>query len=290
MMRTISADFAVNERELASNSVPMNRRDALAILNDRLPILEPGHVWLVGAGPGDPGMLTLDAVAGITQADVIIHDDLIDRRVLALAGPQAQLEYAGKRGGKPSTQQAAISRRLVELARAGRRVVRLKGGDPCVFGRGGEEAQALANAGIAYRIVPGLTAGLSGLAAASIPATMRGVNQAIIFAVGHAGTDDPLDWAALARTKQPIVIYMGMRNARTIADALMHGGASPDTPAAVIVAATTAQQRIVVSSLDRLADEVEAIGLGLPGLIVVGDIVAVREDLLQIAAEFESAR
>lgn len=290
MMRTISADFAVNERELASNSVPMNRRDALAILNDRLPILEPGHVWLVGAGPGDPGMLTLDAVAGITQADVIIHDDLIDRRVLALAGPQAQLEYAGKRGGKPSTQQAAISRRLVELARAGRRVVRLKGGDPCVFGRGGEEAQALANAGIAYRIVPGLTAGLSGLAAASIPATMRGVNQAIIFAVGHAGTDDPLDWAALARTKQPIVIYMGMRNARTIANALMHGGASPDTPAAVIVAATTAQQRIVVSSLDRLGDEVEAIGLGLPGLIVVGDIVAVREDLLNIAAEFEGAR
>jgi uroporphyrin-III C-methyltransferase len=268
----------------------MNRRDALAILNDRLPILEPGHVWLVGAGPGDPGMLTLDAVAGITQADVIIHDDLIDRRVLALAGPQAQLEYAGKRGGKPSTQQAAISRRLVELARAGRRIVRLKGGDPCVFGRGGEEAQALANAGIAYRIVPGLTAGLSGLAAASIPATMRGVNQAIIFAVGHAGTDDPLDWAALARTKQPIVIYMGMRNARTIADALMHGGASPDTPAAVIVAATTAQQRIVVSSLDRLGDEVEAIGLGLPGLIVVGDIVAVREDLLNIAAEFEGAR
>jgi uroporphyrin-III C-methyltransferase len=135
-----------------------------------------------------------------------------------------------------------------------------------------------------------LTAGLSGLAAASIPATMRGVNQAIIFAVGHAGTDDPLDWAALARTKQPIVIYMGMRNARTIANALMHGGASPDTPAAVIVAATTAQQRIVVSSLDRLGDEVEAIGLGLPGLIVVGDIVAVREDLLNIAAEFEGAR
>jgi uroporphyrin-III C-methyltransferase len=267
----------------------MNRRDALAALHDRLPILEAGHVWLVGAGPGDPGMLTLDALAGIMQADVIIHDDLIDRRVLALADPRAKFEYAGKRGGKPSTQQAAISERLVEAARAGRRVVRLKGGDPCVFGRGGEEALALARAGIAYRIVPGLTAGLSALAAASIPATMRGVNQAIILATGHAGPDDPLDWAALARTRQPIVIYMGMRNARNITDALLRGGAPPSTPAAVIVAAMTAQQHIVVSSLDRLADEIEAVGLSLPGLIVVGDIVTVREELLQLAAAFEGA-
>src|SRR3954464_3886130 len=147
----------------------MNRRDALAILHERLPILEPGQVWLVGAGPGDPGMLTLDALAGMTPADVIVHDDLIDPRVLALAGPQAKLEYAGKRGGKPSIRQAAISKRLVELARAGRRVVRLKGGDPCVFGRGGEEALALARAGISYRIVPGLTAGLSAQSAGPPP-------------------------------------------------------------------------------------------------------------------------
>jgi uroporphyrin-III C-methyltransferase len=268
----------------------MNRRDALAILNDRLPILEPGHVWLVGAGPGDPGMLTLDALAGITQADVIVHDALIEKRVLALAGPRTELEYAGKRGGEPSTQQAVISQRLVDLARAGQRVVRLKGGDPCVFGRGGEEALALARAGIAYRIVPGLTAGLSALSAASIPATMRGVNQAIIFAAGHAGTDDPLDWASLARTRQPIVIYMGMRNVRTIVAALIAGGAPPSTPAAVIVAATTAQQRIVISSLDRLVEDVGAVGLSLPGLIVIGDIVTVRADLLQIAAAFEGVR
>jgi uroporphyrin-III C-methyltransferase len=268
----------------------MNRRDALAILHDRLPVLEPGHVWLVGAGPGDPGMLTLDAVAGITQADVIIHDALIDRRVLALAGPQAKLEYAGKRGGKPSTQQNEISKRLIELARTGQRVVRLKGGDPCVFGRGGEEAIALGRAGISCRIVPGLTAGLSALSAASIPATMRGVNQAVIFATGHARPDDPLDWAALARTRQPIVIYMGMHNIQNIVEALMRGGASPSTPAAVIVAATTAQQRIIISSLDRLVDDVMAVGLSLPGLIVVGDIVSVREDLLQIAAEFEGVR
>lgn len=303
-MRAISADFAVEERESTSNPTPrtsevfflrpetqiMNRREALAVLNDRLPILEPGHVWLVGAGPGDPGMLTLDALAGITQADVIVHDALIDRRVLALAGPQAKLEYAGKRGGMPSTRQAAISKRLVELARAGQRVVRLKGGDPCVFGRGGEEALVLASAGVFYRIIPGLTAGLSALATASIPATMRGMNQAIILAAGHAEADDPLDWAALARTGQPIVIYMGMRNVQNIVEALIHGGVSPSTPAAVIVAATTPQQRIVISSLDRLVDDVVAVGLSLPGLIVVGDIVSMRDDLLRIAAECELAR
>ncbi len=167
----------------------MNKLDALAALRGRFPILEPGHVWLAGAGPGDPGLLTLDALAGLAQADVIVHDALVDERVLALAGPQAELEYAGKRGGRPSTQQADISSRLIELARASKRVLRLKGGDPCMFGRGGEEAIALAEAGIPYRIIPGVTAGLAALAAASIPATMRGVNHAIIFATGHADAE-----------------------------------------------------------------------------------------------------
>jgi uroporphyrin-III C-methyltransferase len=226
----------------------------------------------------------------LAQADVVVHDALIDERVLALAGPQAQLEYAGKRGGKPSTQQAEICRRLIALARAGRRVVRLKGGDPCVFGRGGEEAIALAEAGIAYRIVPGVTAALAGLAAASIPASIRGVNQAIIFAAGHNGAEDHFDWAALARTGQPIVIYMAMRNVRHIVEALARGGLPPDTPAALIVAATMPEQRIVVSKLGRLVDDVHAIGLGLPGLIVVGDIVLVRDRLLALVAEVEVAR
>ena len=148
--------------------------------------LEPGHVWLAGAGPGDPGLLTLDALAGLAQADVIVHDALVDERVLALAGPQAMLEFAGKRGGKPSATQADISRRLVELAQSRPRVLRLKGGDPFVFGRGGEEAMALAAAGIPFRVIPGVTAGLAALAAASIPATLRGVNRAVIFAAGHA--------------------------------------------------------------------------------------------------------
>src|SRR5215813_5186742 len=146
--------------------MPVSKQDALAALRGNYPILEPGHVWLAGAGPGDPGLLTLDAVAGLLQADVVLHDALIDPRVLALAGPHAALEYVGKRGGQPSMRQADISNRIVELAHARKRVVRLKGGDPLVFGRGGDEAMALAAAGIPYRIVSGVTAGLAALATA----------------------------------------------------------------------------------------------------------------------------
>src|SRR5499426_4405969 len=151
----------------------MSEKRAVATMRADAPVLAPGHVWLAGAGPGDPGLLTLDALAGLSQADVVVHDALVDKRVLALAGAQARLEFAGKRGGKPSAQQADISQRLVALARAGERVLRLKGGDPCVFGRGAEEAMALATAGVPFRIIPGVTAGLGALASASIPATLR---------------------------------------------------------------------------------------------------------------------
>jgi uroporphyrin-III C-methyltransferase len=266
----------------------MNSLEALAALHDKFPILEPGHVWLAGAGPGDPGLLTLDALAGLAQADVIVHDALVDARVLALAHPKAQLEFAGKRGGRPSVQQADITARLIELARERKRVLRLKGGDPCMFGRGGEEAIALAEAGIPYRLIPGITAGLAGLASASIPATIRGVNQAITFVTGHADPD--FDWGALARTGQPIVIYMAMRNAESIASALMAGGLAPATPAAVIVAATLPEQRVVITRLDQLADEVRKIGFNMPGLIVIGEIVTVRDRLLRLVAQAGAVR
>ena len=153
----------------------------------------------------------------------------------------------------PPAHQDDISNRLVELARAGHRVLRLKGGDPCVFGRGGEEALALAAAGIPYRVIPGVTAGLAGLTAAGIPATFRGINRAIILAAGYGADDDGVDWAALARTGQPIVLYMAMRNLATIADELMRGGLPPGTAAAIVVAATTADERVVVSTLARVA-------------------------------------
>jgi siroheme synthase len=164
----------------------------------------------------------------------------------------ARLEFAGKRGGKPSADQADISQRLVALARGGQRVLRLKGGDPFVFGRGGEEAMVLAAAGVPFRVIPGVTAGLAALAAAAIPATLRGVNRAVIFAAGH-GADEDFDWAPLARTGQPIVLYMVMHNLERIAAALMAAGLAAQTPAAVIASATTPQQRVLVSTLAELS-------------------------------------
>jgi uroporphyrin-III C-methyltransferase len=266
----------------------MNSWNALAALRGGIPVLEPGHVWLAGAGPGDPGLLTLDALAGLSQADVIVHDALVDKRVLALARAQARLEFAGKRGGKPSATQADISKRLVELARAGQRVLRLKGGDPFVFGRGGEEALTLAAAGVPFRVIPGVTAGLAALAAASIPATLRGINRAVIFAAGHAADDD-FDWAPLARAGAPIVLYMVMHNLERIADAMMRGGLAPATPAAVIAAATTPDERILISTLARLAADAREQALQPPAIVVVGDIVAVRDRLLGTAAATEKA-
>jgi uroporphyrin-III C-methyltransferase len=259
----------------------MNNRRAAAFMRADAPVLAPGHVWLAGAGPGDPGLLTLDALAGLAQADVVVHDALVDRRVLALARPPARLECAGKRGGRPSAEQRDISTRLIELARAGHRVLRLKGGDPCVFGRGGEEALALRAAGVPFRIIPGVTAGLAGLTAAAIPATFRGLNRALILAAGYGADDDGLDWTALARTGQAIVLYMAMRNLAAIADQLMRGGLPPDTPAAVIVSATTADERVVVSTLERVADDAQDHQLGTPAIIVIGEIVRLRERLME---------
>ena len=253
---------------------------ALRTLMGRVPVLAPGHVWLAGAGPGDPAHLTLHAVAGLLQADAIVYDALVDRRVLAIAPAGAERVFAGKRGGKPSVEQADIAETLIALARAGRRVLRLKGGDPCLFGRGGEEMLSLAEVRIPFRVVPGLTSGLAAMALASIPATMRGVNQAIVFVTGHCGdAGEEIDWAALARLKQPIVLYMAMRTLGGIARALMDGGLDPATPAAAIASAATPDERIAVSTLARIAAAVTQAGLAPPVIAVIGGIVAVRERL-----------
>ena len=256
----------------------MTAWDALAARRTGIPIFPPGHVWLAGAGPGDPGLLTLDAFAGLTQADVVVHDALVDQRVLALAGPQARLEFAGKRGGKPSPLQADISERLIALARARQRVLRLKGGDPFVFGRGGEEAMTLARAGIPVRIIPGVTAGLAALAAAGIPATLRGINRAVIFAAGH-GAEEDFDWAPLARTGQPIVLYMVMHNLERIVAAMLEAGLATGTPAAVIISASTPKQRVLVSTLENLAGDARAQKLEPPAIVVIGEIVKLRDEL-----------
>jgi uroporphyrin-III C-methyltransferase len=267
----------------------MNR--AFDALLEIMPKLPAGHVWLAGAGPGDPGLLTLHALSALAQADVVVHDALVDPRILALARPDAKDVFAGKRGGRPSVDQADIAATLVMLARAGKKVLRLKGGDPYVFGRGGEEALALAEAGIPFRVIPGITAGIGGLAAALIPATQRGVNQAFVFATGHAAEDGEaagsVDWPALARLGQPIVIYMALTHIDAIVRALLSGGMAAETPAAIVSSATTPAQRVLVSTLATLPEDLGREMLQTPAIVVVGKIVAMRARLLALLPELE---
>ena len=274
-----------------SGQDPLDPARAISrLLGARCPVLQPGHVWLAGAGPGDRGHLTLYALCGLIQADVIVYDALVDPGVLDLAQAGAMREFAGKRGGRPSIHQSDISARLVFLARQNKRVLRLKGGDPYVFGRGAEEALVLAQGGIPFRIVPGLTAGLAGLAAAGIPATVRGINQAIVLATGHSaeGEDDPvaaLDWVALARLDQPMVLYMSVRNLGAIAARLVDAGMSADTPAAAVSRAASAEQQLLTGTLATLPELLRSHPLPTPALIVIGRIVAMRDALGGLAAD-----
>lgn len=263
----------------------MTIENALARIATALPEFLPGHVWLAGAGPGDPRYLTLEVVAALGQADVVVHDALVSRTVLDLA-PQAEIIHAGKRGGQPSAVQEDITASLVDLAREGRRVLRLKGGDPFIFGRGGEEAVVLRQENIPFRVLPGMTSALAALACANIPATMRGTSRAITMVTGHAaGEEGDTDWAALAATGEPLVVYMGMKNIRTITRLLLEGGRAAHTPAAVIMSATTPEERIVTATLATVADEAERQQIGAPALIVIGEIVSLRDLLTALPEE-----
>lgn len=247
-----------------------------------LPQMKPGEVWLVGAGPGDPGLLTLHAANALAQADVIVHDALVNADCLKLARTGAVLEYAGKRGGKPSAKQRDISLRLVELAREGHRVLRLKGGDPFVFGRGGEEALTLVEHHVPFRIVPGVTAGIGGLAYAGIPVTHRDTNHTVTFLTGHDSTGvvpDRIDWDGVARGSQVIVMYMAMKHIPTITSRLIGAGRSPDEPVAFVTDASTATQQVLETTLARAADDVAASGLQPPAIVVVGEVVRLRPAL-----------
>ena len=225
-------------------------------------------VWLVGAGPGDPDLLTVRAARVIASAEVVVYDALVDDAVLALAHPDAELIDVGKRPGRPVAQEM-ISALLVELGRGGREVVRLKGGDPFVFGRGGEEALALAAAGIRCEVVPGLSSTIAGPAAAGVPVTHRGVAACFTVVTGHRVPDaDEPNWAALAATGGTIVIVMGVARRARIAAALIAGGLDPATPTAVTMSAATSRQRILRCRLDELATaDVES-----PAVIVVGAV------------------
>ena len=237
-----------------------------------------GSCTLVGAGPGDPELLTLKALRAIEAATVLLVDDLVSEDIVALAAPDARVIRVGKRGGCRSTPQAFIERLMVAEVRAGEAVVRLKGGDPFIFGRGGEEVEALRAAGIEPAVVNGITAGLAAPTALGVPLTHRAHAQGVLLVTGHAQPGGQgIDWALLAATARQahltLVIYMGMRSARQIQDGLLAGGLAVGTPVAVVQHATLAHQRHVATTLDALHATIEREGLGSPSVIVVGDVV-----------------
>ena len=244
-----------------------------------LPDFLPGWVWLAGAGPGDPGLITTLGLHAVINADFILYDSLIDETLLSLAKPGAGRIFVGKRAGMRTCSQDDLSQLLADLARQGHRVLRLKGGDPFMFGRGGEEAQELASAGIPFRIVPGITAGIGGLAYAGIPVTHRDTNASVTFLTGHGadGQLPPHDWQALAKASPTLVFYMARKHAGAIADALIKAGRDPNEPVAVIANAARPDQEIAVTTLAGLGAAAER---SPPlSIIVVGKNVRLRQAL-----------
>ncbi len=271
-----------------------NHGDAqgFARLDDEpFPDFAAGTVWLVGAGPGAPGLLTLLAFHGLKCADIVVYDALVSPAVLRWAGPQAVLEYAGKRGGKPSHNQRDISDRLVELARSGKKVLRLKGGDPFIFGRGGEECEALAAAGIRFRVVPGVTAGVGGLGYAGIAATHRDINHSVIFLTGHDSSGQVparVDWAAVATASPVLVMYMAVKNLADIAQRLLENGRSSNDLVAVISNATLPNQQVVETRLGEVSGLAEAGTLATPSIVVVGAAADLRGKLEWFVGELKA--
>lgn len=258
---------------------PARRGHFAALDRADFPMLEPGTVWLVGAGPGGPGLVSLLAYHALGQADVIVHDALVSPELLATAPRRTQKLFAGKRGGKPSPKQADISLQLIELARAGKRVLRLKGGDPFMFGRGGEEAGALTRAGIAFRIVPGISSGLGGLAYAGIPVTHRDTNHAVIFLTGHdesGAVPGSVDWPAVAKAAPVIVMFMAVKHLGSITQKLLAAGRDGADRVAIVSHAATPHQSIIETTL---AEAHLLTDVPTPAIVVLGPVSAYRQSL-----------
>ena len=260
----------------------MSRHHGQHHRNGRLVVLKgqtsrDGVVWLVGAGPGDPDLLTVKALRLLQSADVVVHDRLTPQPILDLAGPKARLIDVGKRKSNHTLPQDDINQLLVALAREGLTVVRLKGGDPFLFGRGGEELQVLRAAGVEAHVVPGVTAALAAAAGAGVALTHRGLAQAAVFVTGHAakGGEPDLDWAALAKSNQTVVVYMGLSTAAGIAARLIDAGRSVSTPVLVVENASLADERRIVSTLGRLGDDTQ--GLEGPALLIIGEVAALAD-------------
>jgi uroporphyrin-III C-methyltransferase len=233
-----------------------------------------GVVWLVGAGPGDPELMTIRALNVLKGADVVIHDGLISRAILAMVRPGAKQISVAKRKSRHTLPQGSIQDLLVALARQGLRVVRLKGGDPFLFGRGGEELEACRAAGIECHVIPGVTAALAAAAGAGAPLTLRGAAQAVTFVTGHAaaGAAPDLDWQSLAKTNQTVVVYMGLSTAAQVAGKLMAAGRAGSTPALIVENASLADERRILTTLSGLAHA--AAGLSGPALLMIGEAMA----------------
>jgi len=245
------------------------------------PEMHPGWVWLCGAGPGDAGLLTLHGLNALQQADVIVYDALVNAEILGWANPAAELVFAGKRGGQASAKQVDISAQLVAFAQADKRVLRLKGGDPFVFGRGAEECQALAAKGIPFRIIPGISAGIGGLAYAGIPVTHGAVNQSVTFVSGHdpKGQASGLNWQAISDGAGVLVLYMAMKHVARISKALIAAGRPGNEPVAVVSGASTSDQRVLETTLDELVQGIETSKMAAPAIICVGEVVNLRQTL-----------
>ena len=255
-------------------------RGRLSRMTEPAPANTLWPVALVGAGPGDPELLTLRAARLIANAEVVVYDNLVGPGVMAMVNPTAQRIYAGKQRAHHHLAQESINELLVRLARAGKRVVRLKGGDPFMFGRGGEELQALAAAGVPFEVVPGITAAQGVSAYAGIPLTHRSYSQGCIFVTGHLQDGScSLDWPGLARPRQTVVIYMGLSGLPTIAHELMAHGLPHDWPVAVVSKGTLPEQRVVCATLATVAEAAAAAKLQSPCLTIVGEVVRLREQL-----------
>ena len=238
-----------------------------------------GTVYLVGAGPGDPELLTLKAHRLLSSCDALVYDSLVPKALLNLVPEGCERHFVGKRRGHHSVPQPSTNAVLVELAQRCHRIVRLKGGDPFLFGRGGEEAAHLVAHGVAVEVVPGVTSGIAAPAYCGIPVTHRSAGSSVTFVTGHEEIDKErpgVDWRGLARSSDGLVIYMGLHNLRRIVEELLAGGLAPATPAAVVQQGTVQGQRLLVASLGTLADRVEAEGFASPSIVVVGEVVNQR--------------
>jgi uroporphyrin-III C-methyltransferase/precorrin-2 dehydrogenase/sirohydrochlorin ferrochelatase len=241
---------------------------------------EKGEVYLVGAGPGDPDLLTFRALRLLQQADVIVHDRLVSKEILDMARRDADLIYVGKERDRHTLPQEDINMLLARLAKSGKRVLRLKGGDPFIFGRGGEEIETLMQEGVNFQIVPGITAASGAAAYAGIPLTHRDHAQSVTFVTGHLkdGSMD-LNWPALAQPRQTVVVYMGLLGVNTLCENLIHHGLAADTPIALVQKATTREQKVLVGTLATMPALVQTAEIKPPTLIIVGDVVRLHEKL-----------